>query len=116
MIQYIYLRNNLPWQGTHAELRALIQNWRKELQLNLNDSVDISFRVQVEGVTACLNIPNGGCDTKEINLSKLCLKEVDQNSRWSLLASGAEYLGENATLNSVRVTNEVTGEEVLWKR
>jgi len=116
MIQYLYLRNNLPWQGIHAELRAFLQNWRKELQLNLNDSVDISFRVNSDKVTAYLTIPNVGCDTKEVNLTKMSLKELNPTEYWSILASGSQFLGENATLSSVRVTNETTGEETLWKR
>lgn len=116
MIQYFYLRNNLPWQGIHAELRALIQNWRKELQLNLNDAVNISFRINGDKVMGYLNIPNFGCDSKEINLSKMALKELSPAEYWSILASGSEFLGKNAMLSSVRVTSETTGEEVLWKK
>jgi hypothetical protein len=116
MIVYTNIRDNLIWQGVWSEVRSFIQNWRKELGLSLNDRVDIAFRIMTDSsVKAALTIANTGCDTKEVNLEKLSLKELLPENYWRVLASGCQFIGTNALLNSVRVTHEVTGEEAYWE-
>jgi len=118
MIQYIYLKDNLPWQGLWSELRSAIQMWRKELKLSLLNEVNVNIRVQGDGnLDLHLSVPDFGCDTKTISAAKLnslSLTPVCTSDTWKIFASGAEWIGENAALNSLRVTNMETMEEALW--
>jgi hypothetical protein len=117
MTKYTYLRNNLKWEGIWNELRHHIQQWRKDLNLSLNDKVSISFRTKSEekNVTATLVVVNGyGCDVKQFDLNKMAIEPFDSQINWNILAAGASFLGERSLLHSVRVTNETTSEEVVW--
>ena len=120
MIQYIYLKDNLPWQGVWSELRSTISMWRKELKLSLADKVNVHIRVSVDGdLNLYLSVPNVGCDTKTIPVAKLnamSITPIRASDIWRIFASGSEWIGENAQLHSLRVTNMETMEEVLWQR
>lgn len=117
MITYSNRRDNLIYAGIWRELRHLIQNWRKKIGLSLNDPVQIWFRVDSEKVTAHLTVPDLGCDVDDIKLEDLAKpNKLESKDYWLLLASGAEWLGSDALLSSVRVTNLITDEEVFWSR
>jgi hypothetical protein len=119
MIQYIYLKDNLSWQGAWSEFRSYIQMWRKELKLSLADKANIHIRANGTGdLDLTLHIKDVGCDSRNVPWTKVsswAVAPIDQADTWRIFASGAEWIGENAALHSLRVTNMETMEEVLWK-
>jgi len=117
MIEYRYNRRNLVYEGIWREIRHFVQNWRKKIGVSLNDAANLSFRIEGEKVTAYLSVPDKACDIETLDLVSIAKPQaIDAQKAWIILASGAEWLGSDALLNSVRVTNLLTDEEVYWRK
>lgn len=117
MIQYSNRRSNLIYEGIWREIRHFVQNWRKKIGVNLNDPANLSFRIEGEKVVAHLSVPDKACDSENLDLIAMAKPQIiDPQKAWIILASGIEWLGVEAALNSIRATNLITDEEVFWSR
>jgi len=98
--------NNLIYEGFYNELAHYIQQWRKDIKVDLTDIIHISANLNSVSSTECFLILKAihkeesepyGVDTKTINIKDFVLQDV---CTFNMFLFGLEYVSKKINLSS----------------